>query len=221
MRITISGPSASGKGTVSRRFAQQYGLVYIDIGLIFRCSAFFLYRGMIRNVSEMKGLLTRSVWEYVWDGSHAQIRVAKSILEKELADPVIAERASELAAESEQFAELVDLANQIMSGHDRLIVDGRSAGTIFLADADAKFYLDASADVRARRRHADLLSLGYKTTYEDVLMELRRRDERDQTRQLDPLTVPAGAEVIATDQMTCENVIKCMQASLKRAGFDS
>lgn len=221
MRITISGPSASGKGTVSRRFAQCYGLLYVDIGLIFRCSAFFLHRGTVRHVGEMKELLACSFWEYLWDGSRAQIRMGNATLEKELSDPLIAEQTSELAAEPEQFAELVDLSNQIIGSHDRLIVDGRSAGTIFLASADAKFYLDAHVEVRARRRLADLRALGYESTYEDVLRDLGKRDARDKARQFDPLIVPSGAEIIVTDRMTCEDVVTRMHASLKRIGFDN
>lgn len=209
MYITVSGPSASGKGTISRAFARQFGLVHVDAGLIFRWIAYV--SGQVgADVVSNSQILERYPMQYRWDGNRGSIEYAGEVLDLQLADPEIARVTSELASDPMYFGPMIEVTEKIISSFPTAIVDGRSAGTVLLPYAEAKFYIDAPLRVRAARRLSDLAEAHPELTYEMILSQLRERDYRDRTRILDPLRKPQGSLVIDSSSMSVSEIVAYM-----------
>jgi len=196
LTVTISGPAASGKGTLARMLACKLNAVYIDAGWIFRYAAYCLREGRIKNPIHLLKRDHCRDWQYVWDGQDRFIIHDGRCLDKELMDSGLALFTAQLASNEHLFAGMACLVNKIVSHYSRLTIDGRSAGTVFCPDAEVKFYLTAPEGVRAERRRRDLLRAGYATSYDDVLGDIRLRDKIDSERLYDPLRIPTGAVVM-------------------------
>ncbi len=97
-----------------------------------------------------------------------------------------------------------------------MVAEGRDMGSVVFPEADLKFFLTASAEVRARRRYEELLKKGLNLPYEEVLAQLLERDRRDQERETAPLVVPEGALVIDTSDLSLEEVLERMHSEVKR-----
>lgn len=210
MYITVSGPASSGKGTISRSFAQKFGLTHVDAGLIFRWVAYLYDRagGALEIGSE---LLERHPMRYVWNGCLGSIEYEGELLNSQLAHPEIANLTAELASDPKHFVRMIEITERIIGSSPEAIVDGRSAGTVLLPHAEVKFYVDAPIHVRAARRLADLIKDHPKLTYDDVLSQLNERDRKDRTRLLDPLRIPRGALLVDSSAMSVSEAMTYMR----------
>jgi len=132
-------------------------------------------------------------------------------VEDVLASSVVAEETSRMAADAEACAIALRSTQQLLNRYERLVADGRSAGTGLMPDADLKFYIDAEVGVRARRRCEDLQARGFKVSLLETAQSLRIRDERDRRRPFDPLRVPAGAIRLDTSHRTIEESVLWMR----------
>lgn len=195
LRIAITGPAASGKGTVSRMLAKRLGIAYVDAGWIFRYAAYCKREGLISSPGDLNGNCPHQ-WRYSWEGGNRLIIHEGRILGEELSCPELAIFTARLASDPKSFAELTDLVNRVASAHSSLVVDGRSAGTILCPEASFKFFITAGVEIRAARRRKDLLQTGRIMTAEEVLADIKARDQIDANRSCDPLTVPDGAITI-------------------------
>jgi cytidylate kinase len=190
MRIAIDGPAASGKTSVGRTLARQFGCRFIETGNMYRAVALGMARGfpldaMIIDVTEDERLLLNG--EDVTSLLHT---------------PELDQRSSEVATRPDVRARLVAL-QQEMAGRRDVVMEGRDIGTVVLPDADVKIFLRASSDIRARRRASERGDHDLTGTTE----QLRSRDERDSTRALAPLNPASDATIIDTDQKTLAEVI--------------
>jgi cytidylate kinase len=190
MRIAIDGPAASGKTSVGRTLARQFGCRFIETGNMYRAVALGMARGfpldaMIIDVTEDERLLLNG--EDVTSLLHT---------------PELDQRSSEVATRPDVRARLVAL-QQEMAGRRDVVMEGRDIGTVVLPDADVKIFLRASSDIRARRRASERGDRDLTGTTE----QLRSRDERDSTRALAPLNPASDATIIDTDQKTLAEVI--------------
>lgn len=199
MKIAITGPAASGKGTVSRIIARKLRLIHFDAGLVFRFYALTRRNGVLE-------ILGTDEWDYKWDGERASIEYNGRSLHRELIAPEISLQTAELASRPEHFERMVSLCESYLSKTSDVIVDGRSAGTLLLRDADHIFYIDAPVEERARRRHVEFVTSGITQTYENVLEELARRDHLDMTREVNPLIIPDSATYISTAGIDAEEI---------------
>lgn len=199
MKIAITGPAASGKGTVSRIVARKLGLVHFDAGLVFRFYTFAHSSGVLETISADE-------WDYRWDGERAFIEYNSRNLCRELIAPEISLQTAELASSPEHFERMISLCESYLSKTQDVIVDGRSAGTLLLRDADHIFYIDAPVEERARRRHAEFVTSGITQSYENVLKELKKRDFLDMTREVNPLIIPDSATYISTAGIDAEEI---------------
>src|SRR5688572_18648075 len=191
MIIAIDGPAGSGKGTLAKRLAGHFGLPHLDTGLLYRAVAITLLD---------KGLpLT--------DPSAA--RVAASLDLSRLDDPRLkgremGEAASVVSAYQPVRDALLDLQRRFAAQPGGAILDGRDIGTVICPDADAKLFVTASAEERARRRHLELASRNEATAYEAILADIRRRDERDMSRSTAPLKAAPDAVVLDTTELDAD-----------------
>jgi CMP/dCMP kinase len=196
--IAVDGPAASGKGTLARRLAAHYGLRHLDTGL--------LYRAVGRR-SEKEGL--------------DPIAAASALDLADLADPTLreegaAQAASRVAVIPEVRRALCDLQRRIAAEPPGAVLDGRDIGTIVFPDAEAKIFVEASVEARARRRHRELLAQGVASIYSRVLQDMRERDARDRGRDIAPLTPAKDALVIDSSTLDAEGVFSRVVAHISR-----
>jgi cytidylate kinase len=190
--IAIDGPAASGKGTLAQRIARHYGLAYLDTGL--------LYRAVARDVLRQKGALN--------DGALAAA-VARALDPATLEDPelrtrAIGEAASIVASIPEVRAALLQFQRDFARRPPGTVLDGRDIGTVVCPDADVKIFVTASPEVRAKRRHLELKARGETIGYDEILENIRLRDERDASRQAAPLRPAEDAFLLDTSTLDIE-----------------
>jgi cytidylate kinase len=187
--VAIDGPAASGKGTISRAVAEHFGLGHLDTGLLYR-----------------------AVGKRMLDGD-APAAAAKALVADDLADadalrgPDVAQAASKVAAIPEVRTALVDFQRAFARRAGGAVLDGRDIGTVICPNANAKLFVTADAEVRAKRRHAELSARGLATTYETVLADVHERDARDAGRASAPLRQAEDAVVIDTSDLSIEAAI--------------
>lgn len=194
MIIAVDGPAASGKGTIARALAKHYGLPHLDTGL--------LYRAVAATVRQMHLDPTRE----------ADAVAACSFDDSLLADPTLRDDetgklASVVSAHPLVRAALLQRQKRFANQPGGAILDGRDIGTVIAPDADAKLFVKASPQVRARRRHNELAANGSDVSFEQVLADIRARDERDSGRATAPLTQAADAAALDTSSLTIDAAV--------------
>jgi len=194
MIIAVDGPAASGKGTIARALARHYGLPHLDTGL--------LYRAVAATVRAMHLDPTRE----------ADAVAACSFDDSLLADPALRDDetgklASVVSVHPLVRAALLQRQKRFANQPGGAILDGRDIGTVIAPDADAKLFVKASPQVRARRRHNELAANGSDVSFEQVLADIRARDERDSGRATAPLTQAADAAALDTSSLTIEAAV--------------
>lgn len=214
MKIAITGPAASGKGTIARKLAAEAGIGYVDLGLIFRLGAFGLASGKITRLEELPEVVKNGVVVYTWKEGKVTILWQGEDVTVQLMSQDVANQTSILAADPGQQQLLTDTANLVLETFINVVCDGRNAGTTILPNADYKFFVTARLEERARRRHADALGRGETLAYEDVLHDLEERDRRDAERTANPLVVPEGAVTLETDNQTVEESVRSIQDAI-------
>ena len=185
--IAIDGTAPSGKGTISRKIAQNYCVPHLDTGLLYRLVGYHVLQG-IDPIDAANQLNVKQA--EVFDLKTLQVSNA----------------ASEVAKNPTVRAKLLEFQRRFASKPGGAVLDGRDIGTVICPNADLKFYITASSEVRAQRRHSELLVLGHKISYESVLREIQERDERDTNREQSPLLPAEDANKIDTSDMNIGEV---------------
>ena len=190
--IAIDGPAASGKGTLARNLASHYGFHHLDTGLTYRAVA--------------KALIDQGL---PLDDEAIAARVAQELDLKGLDRTVlsaheIGEAASKVAVMPEVRRALVEAQRKFADNLPGTVLDGRDIGTVVCPDARVKLYITASAEVRAERRFNEMRAKNADADYNEVLDDLKRRDERDMNRSASPLRQPSDAHLIDTSKMDIE-----------------
>lgn len=190
--IAIDGPAASGKGTLARRLADYYHLPHLDTGLTYRAVAHML--------------LTKG-WP-LGDAPHAteaaRLVDLGSLDRNVLSAHAVGEAASKIAVIPEVRRILVDKQRAFAAQVSGAVLDGRDIGTVVCPDAKVKLYVTASAEVRARRRLAEIEARDGTGDFATILADIARRDERDMGRADSPLRPAPDAHLLDTSEMDIE-----------------
>ena len=192
--IAVDGPAASGKGTIARGLARHYGLPHMDTGLLYRAVALNLWRWGGDPSSEFEAL--RACDHLGFDPTDQELR----------SEPV-SRIASAISAYPGVRAALLERQRDFAGQAGGAVLDGRDIGTVIVPDADVKLFVTATAEVRARRRVRELLERGMPAHYEDVLADIRARDERDTHRAVAPLQRAPDALLLDTSELDVEQSI--------------
>ena len=186
MIIAIDGPAASGKGTLAKRLATTFGLPHLDTGL--------LYRGTARAVLDRGGDLA----DVAVAGACANSLDLLDLDEARLRGEDMGEAASIVAAMPDVRAALLALQRGFAHRSPGAVLDGRDIGTVICPDAEAKVFVVATPEARARRRYLELENRGERVDRDAVLADIRRRDQRDSSRSSAPLSPAADAIILDT-----------------------
>jgi CMP/dCMP kinase len=194
--IAIDGPAASGKGTLAKRLAAHLGLPHLDTGL--------LYRAVGRAMLD-RGL---DLGDQGAAGEIAEALEVGDLDEDRLRGREMGEAASIVAAQPKVRKALLDLQRRFAHQKGGAVLDGRDIGTVICPEADAKLFVTATPEERARRRHRELLSRNEAAEFEVILADIRRRDERDMTRSAAPLRPAQDATILDTTALDVEGAFR-------------
>lgn len=210
--IAIDGPTGVGKSTLALQLAQSMKFLYVDTGAMFRCLAWkWDQEGQPQSVEKLEYLGVHTSIEFretgrVWcDGV-------------ELSNQIRTEKVSALASQLSQFPSIrKSLKNQqrtlvsevrkqaLFSG---AVLEGRDIGTVVFPDAELKFFLEATPEIRAMRRYEQLKHDDPEISYESILESLQERDHRDRNRAIAPLKAADDATILDTSELSCEEVLQ-------------
>lgn len=195
MIIAVDGPAASGKGTVAKALARHYHLPHLDTGLLYRAVAATVRRLELDPTIE------------------ADAVAACDFDDLTLADPVlrtdeIGQLASVVSAHPLVRASLLRRQQRFARQPGGAVLDGRDIGTVIAPDAEAKLFIKATPQIRARRRHSELKLHGSTLSYDRVLADIRARDTRDSGRSTAPLVQAADAATLDTSFLTIEESVR-------------
>jgi cytidylate kinase len=186
--IAVDGPAASGKGTIARALAKHFGLPHMDTGLLYRAAALNLWRWGGDPASHFEAV--RACGDIGVDPDDPELR----------SEPV-SEIASRISVYPEVRAALLERQQDFARQSGGAVLDGRDIGTVIAPGADVKLFVSASPEVRAQRRLRELAARGMPAHYDEVLADIRARDERDSTREVAPLKPAVDAILLDTSDL--------------------
>ena len=186
--VAIDGPAAAGKGTISKAVATHFGFAHLDTGLLYRAVGAKVLAGAEAIAA-------------------AEALTAEDLDADNLRTPEVAQAASKVAVIAEVRAALVAFQQTFARRAGGAVLDGRDIGTVICPDAEAKLFVTASAEVRAERRYLELAAKGHNDTREEVLADVKARDERDMNRAEAPLKAADDAILIDTSDLSIEAAV--------------
>ncbi len=207
--ITIDGPAGSGKSTIARGLAARLGGRRLDTGAMYRA---FAWAAVAENLQENTGALIRKAAEFSLRlESAGRLFVDDTDVTDAIRTPEISSWASRISVIPEVRERLVRIQRELALPGPT-VCEGRDMGTVVFPDAPVKFFLTASPEARALRRHAELVKAGSDISLEQVLADQMERDERDQNRTVAPLKPAADAILVDTTEMSIEEVLDYMES---------
>ena len=206
--IALDGPSGSGKSTIAKKISNKLNILYLDTGAMYRATALKALKLGIDTFDE-KGVLTfindiNLEIKYI-DGTQRTFLDGEDVSEK-IREPHVSMAASNISSLKCVRLKMVDMQRKI-AGDMSCVLDGRDIGSYVLPNAQYKFYITASVDVRADRRYKELTLKGHAVDYEELKKEIEQRDFNDKNRDFAPLVQASDAILIDTSFMNIEQVV--------------
>lgn len=206
MIIAIDGPSGAGKSTVAKLLSNKLSFEYIDTGAMYRALAYKAYVNKIdiseENADEISKMLDSTTVDYYNNNIYLDGQNVEGLIR----DEIISIYASKISALGIVRKKMVDLQRKIAENKN-VILDGRDIGTVVFPDADFKFFITASEEVRAVRRYNQLTDGSRDIVFENILADIKKRDEQDSSRKISPLKMADDAILIDTSYMSLEETL--------------
>lgn len=195
--VAIDGPAAAGKGTISKAVAAKLGFAHLDTGLLYRAVGAKTLTGA--------------------DAVAAALALQPEDLDgTDLRTPEVAQAASKVAVIPEVRAALVDFQRAFARRAGGAVLDGRDIGTVICPEAEVKLFVTASAEVRAERRYLELEAKGMGVTREEVLADVKARDDRDMNRAEAPMKPAGDAVLIDTSSLSIDEALAAALAEIRQ-----
>lgn len=203
IQIAIDGPSGAGKSTVAKSLAKKMGIVYVDTGALYRTIGYYVRSQNVdpKDATAVEALLPQISIELCYENGTQIVRLNGENLGDKIRTPEMSMYASAVSAIPAVRSFLLDTQRDI-ARKNSVIMDGRDIGTVILPNADVKIFLSASDECRAQRRCDELLAKGIQTTVEEVLADMKQRDENDRNRTVAPAIAAPDAVLFDNSWMT-------------------
>ena len=215
--VAIDGPAGSGKGTVTSIIAKKMKLNSIDTGAMYRCITLQIIRDNVdlEDMDKIKQILDTIDIQLKKEGDKQIVLLNGEDVSKEIRDNPVNKMVSKVSAIKEIRMKMVDLQRKMAETQD-VIMEGRDITTVVFPNADVKIYMDADLEERARRRFEQNKSKNIECTYEEVLEDMRQRDENDKNKEYGALKIADDAIVIDSTNMTEKQVVKKIEKLIKK-----
>ena len=210
--VTIDGPSASGKGSLSKNIAKHLDFNILDSGLLYRVYAYLF--SISGNHEEIKKLISEQI-TFISDQDGINVLKDNNNITHELRTEKTAKTASQISALDITRKNLLNIQRDFYSGKG-LVADGRDMGTVVFPDARLKIFLEASPEVRAKRRYLELQNRGQEVNMPDLIEDIESRDFKDRTRTISPLIPAEDSIVIDSSEMSLEEVLSFTKKLTKK-----
>ena len=211
--ITIDGPSASGKGTLARNIANHLGFEILDSGLLYRVYAYLYECGI--DHSQITKTINQDI-SFKSNKSGIVVLKEKKNITFELRKESTAEVASKISALPETRENLLLLQRGFYSSKG-LVADGRDMGTVVFPSAKLKIFLNASPEIRAKRRQLELQNRGQEVNILTLIEDIKERDLKDETRKLSPLVPAEDSVLIDSSDLSEHDVLNFVKKLLKKS----
>ena len=215
----IVGHNEAGKSTIAKAVAAKLGIVYVDTGALYRTVGYYVRsQGVTReDKAGIEACLPQIKIEVRYENGAQHVYLNGEDLGDRIREPEISMYASAVSAVPAVRAFLLDTQRDI-AAKNSVIMDGRDIGTVILPNADVKIFMTASNEARAMRRTKELLAKGTEVKYEDVLREMRERDDNDRNREVAPAVAAPDAVLLDNSDMTVEETADAVIALAEKMG---
>lgn len=216
IKIAIDGPSGSGKSTLAKKLSKEFGLIYIDTGALYRTVGLYIKKkGLASTDTEnIIASLPEITIEMRLENGQGAVYLNGEKVGTEIRTPESSIYASDVSKIPEVRKFLLSLQKDI-AAKNGVAMDGRDIGTVILPDADVKLFLVASDADRAKRRYEELIAAGNAVSYEEVLSDVRWRDNNDKTRKIAPAVPAADAIMLDNSGMSSEETFAAAMKIVK------
>jgi cytidylate kinase len=215
--VAIDGPAGAGKSTVSKILARRLSFSLVDTGAIYRCVALAARRQGIgfEDDPRLTELLKALDIRFEVRGEENRVFLGDEDVSEAIRAPEISMGASQVSGRPVVRDGLLELQRRLaLSAKSGAVLEGRDIGTVVFPDADAKFFLEANPEIRARRRFEELFQKGVDSSLEDVLSEQNRRDVQDSTRAVAPLKPAPDALKVDSSSMPISEVVRTLETRI-------
>lgn len=216
MIVAVDGPAGSGKGTVTKRIEEELGFLNLDTGATYRCVALQTLReGLsLENEKEIIEIANNIDIKIDNTGEKDIILLNGEDVSKEIRTKEVTAVVSQISSIIPVREKMVEVQRSLAKGKN-VIVEGRDIGTVVFPNADLKIYLDASEEVRAKRRYDENVQNGIDTTYEEVLENVKMRDYNDMHKKVGALKKADDAVVVDSTNLSIEEVVEKIKNIIK------
>ena len=215
--IAIDGPAGAGKSTMAKTLAKKQGIMYLDTGAMYRAFGLYMLRkGAANDPAAVAASIDGADIDVRFVDGAQRIFLSGEDVTDAIREPEVSMAASDVSAVPEVRERMVALQRKIAEGHS-VVMDGRDIGTKVLPNATLKVYLDASPEVRARRRCQELSEKGMPEPYEKVLKEIMDRDYQDTHRAASPLRPADDAVRLDTSDLTIDESVAAIERLIEEA----
>lgn len=207
--VAVDGPAGSGKGTITKIVGEKENLIYIDTGALYRCVTLNMIRNNVglEEIEKIKEILKNIKIEFKREIEQKLVYLNGEDVSKEIRENAVNKLVSQVSHIVEVRNSITNLSRKIAEGK-QVIMEGRDIGTNVFPNADVKIYLDASPEERAKRRQKQNEEKGINIPFEEIVENIKFRDNNDKTSPVAPLKQAEDAIYIDSSDMTIEEVAK-------------
>ena len=215
--VAIDGPAGSGKGTVTEILAKKMKLTSIDTGAMYRCVTLAIIRNNVAldDIDKINEIIDNINIELIKEKGKLIVKLDGEDVSREIRENPVNKMVSQVSAVKEIRTKMVELQRGMAESKD-VIMEGRDITTVVFPNADVKIYMDADLEERARRRFAQNQEKNISCTYEEVLEDMRQRDENDRNKEYGALKIADDAIVVDSTNLTQDQVVKKIIKLIKK-----